>query len=134
MVTLFFFGFGKLTKWPNLVSIHCTYLLRRTVSAAWWKSLIHFFEIDKHTSNSEKKKIQFLKKDCIGNDLIDIYWDYPLHVFKTFFKRKFEIHIKGWNIKVICQDNTSLSRYIVIWKTRIDGWYIHTVITYGCLW
>lgn len=54
MVTLFFFGFGKLTKWPNLVSIHCTYLLRRSLRRMM-KKFDLFFEIDKHTSNSEKK-------------------------------------------------------------------------------
>lgn len=116
--------FGKYT----LHLFITTHSLRRMM-----KKFDLFFEIDKHTSNSEKK-IQFLKKVCIGNDFIDIYWDYPLRVFQIFFKRKFEIHIKGWNTKDICQDNTSLSRYIVIWKTRIDGWYIHTVLTYGCLW
>lgn len=77
--------FGKYT----LHLFITTYSLRRMM-----KTFDLFFEIDKHTSNSEKK-IQFLKKVCIGNDLIDIYRDYPLRVFQTFFKRKFEIHIKG---------------------------------------
>ena len=66
--------FGKYT----LHLFITTHSLRRMM-----KKFDLFFEIDKHTSNSEKK-IQFLKKVCIGNDLIDIYRDYPLRVFQTF--------------------------------------------------
>lgn len=116
--------FGKYT----LHLFITTHSLRRMM-----KKFDLFFEIDKHTSNSEKKNPIFEE---------GLYWKwFNWHILRlstarvsNIFKRKFEIHIKGWNIKVICQDNTSLSRYIVIWKTRIDGWYIHTVLTYGCLW
>lgn len=50
--------FGKYT-WHLFITTHS---LRRMM-----KKFDLFFEIDKHTSNSEKK-IQFLKKVCIGND------------------------------------------------------------------
>lgn len=74
-----------------------THSLRRMM-----KKFDLFFEIDKHTSNSEKK-IQFLKKVCIGNDLIDIYWDYPLRVFQTFLNESLKFILKVEILKLFAK-------------------------------